>query len=260
MTDFSSLPFISIGEQVVSLGQALQYLQQSSKLGPFITEIVGQHMLREELTSRTGLDASIAELESQSQSFREKQNLTDPENFQQWLSEHSLTYSGFHNLIIDGIKLEKLKTQIAQQPTSEYFEQNHETLDQFKLTFIIAKDKEVTTKFRQRIDQEQSSFDEIASECLNESFLKHSDQLGIKQSTLRRGQIPEELQVILKSSSVEQLIGPIEIAEHWWLVKVEDVQAAHLEGELKQQIEAEFFKKWLVEKMQESSVKLVTSA
>ncbi|HEY9629713.1 MAG TPA: peptidylprolyl isomerase [Coleofasciculaceae cyanobacterium] len=260
MTDFNSLPFISVGEQMISLGQALQYLQQSSKLGPFVTEIVGQHMLREELASRTDLEASVAELESQAQSFREKQNLTDPENFQKWLSEQSLTYTGFHNLIVDAIKLEKLKTQIAQKPASEYFEQNHDALDQFKLTFIIAKDKEVTTRFRQRIDQGQSSFDEIASECLSESFLKHSDQLGIKQGTLRRKQIPEELQVILKDNSVEQLIGPIEIADHWWLVKVEDVQSAQLEGELKQQIEAEFFKKWLVEKMQESSVQLVASA
>jgi parvulin-like peptidyl-prolyl isomerase len=259
MTDFNSLPFISVGEQVISLGQALQYLQQSSKLGPFITEIVGQHMLREELAARTDLDVSIAELESQARSFREKQEITNPENFQQWLSERNLTYSGFHNLIIDAIKLEKLKAQIAQQPTSEYFEQNHESLDQFQLTFIIAKDKEAIAAFRQRIDQGQSSFDEIASECLSESFLKHSNQLGIKQGTLRRGQIPEELQTILRTSSVEQIIGPIEIADHWWLVKVEDVQAAQLEGELKQQIEAEFFKKWLVEKMQESSVKLVAT-
>lgn len=259
MTDFNSLPFISVGEQVISLGQAMQYLQQSSKLGPFITEIVGQHMLREELANRNDLEVSIAELETQAQSFRNQQNLTEPERFQQWLSEQNLTYGGFHNLIVDAIKLEKLKTQITHQSTSEYFEQNHETLDQFELTFIITKDKDMANELRQRIDRGQATFDDIASECLSAAFIKHSDQVTVKQGTLRRGQIPDDLQAIVNDSSIGQLIGPIEIADHWWLVKVENLEVAQLEGALKQQIEAEFFKKWLVEKMQQSSVKLVAS-
>lgn len=260
MTDFSSLPFISVGEQIISLGQAMQYLQQSSKLGPFITEIVGQHMLREELAARTDLEVSIAELESHAHTFRDKQDLVTPENFQQWLSSRSLSYGAFHNLISDSIKLEKLKTQITEQATSEYFEQNHETLDEIKLTFIIAKNKETVSEFSRRIAAGQASFDEIALECFNASLLKHSDQLAIKQGTLRRGQIPPELQEFIKNSAIGQLVGPIEITELWWLVKIENIQASQLQGELKQQIEAEFFKKWLIEKMQQSPVKLVSSA
>ncbi|WP_088888773.1 peptidylprolyl isomerase [Leptolyngbya ohadii] len=260
MTDFNTLPFISVGEKVISLGQALQYLQQSSKLGPFLTEIVGQHVLREELSMRSDLEVSIAELESQAQNFRNEQNLANPDSFEQWLSERSLTYSGFHSLIIDAIKLEKLKSQITQQSTVEYFEKNHETLDQIKLTFIITKDKDSSHSFRQRVDQGESNFDQIALECLSNTFLKQADDLTVKQGTLRRGQVPEELQAVIKDSTAGQLIGPIEISEYWWLVRVEEIQSAQLEGELKQQIEAEFFKKWLVEKLQESSVKLVGQA
>lgn len=259
MTDFNSLPFISVGDQFISLGQAMQYLQRASKLAPFITEIVGQHMLLQELASRNDLEVGIAELEEQVHNFRNNQNLSTPESFQAWLSDRGLTYGAFHNLLTEAIKLEKLKSQITEQSTSEYFEQNHEALDQIKLTFIVVNNQETAAGFQQRITSGQASFDEIASECLNESVLKHSNQVVVKQGTLRRGQIPQELQEAVKSSTVGQSLGPIEINEQWWLLKIEDIQAAHLEGALKQQIEAEFFKKWLVDKIQQSPVKLVGS-
>jgi parvulin-like peptidyl-prolyl isomerase len=255
MTDFNTLPFLSVGEQSISLGQAMQYLQRSSKLAPFVTEIVGQHLLLQELASRNDLEVSIAELEEKVQSFRNQENLTAPDSFQEWLTSKGLSYGAFHNLLTEAIKLEKLKIQLTEKSASEYFAQNHEILDLVKLTFIVVKNQEIADGFRQRMNA-GTSFDEIVSECLNESFLKHSDQVVVKQGTLRRGQIPPELQESVKNSVWGQSIGPIEINQQWWLLKVDEIQAAQLDNTLKQQIETEFFKKWLVEKIQQSPVKL----
>lgn len=260
MTDFDAIPFLAIGAQTISLGQALRYLKRSGKLTAFLNEIVGQHVLLLELASRQNLDISIAELEQQVQSFRERQQLDNPDSFQEWLSSNGLTYGAFHNLVTDDLKVEKLKAQISEEPTSTYFNEHQDALTQVKLTYIVFTEQALADEVRQRIDQGKASFDDVASECLNQAFLKHSNQVALKQETLRRGQIRQELQSAIADMPVGQAVGPVGVDGQWWLLKVDEILEAKLEGALKQQLETDFFKRWLTERMQQAPVQLAGNA
>jgi parvulin-like peptidyl-prolyl isomerase len=259
MADIDSLAFLTVGNRSISLGQALRYLQRSGKLVPFVSEIVGQHLIFEEIQSRSDLQVGVAELEAAVQTFRANQQLTDADRFQQWLSNQGFTYASFCTRITDELKVEKLKAQISEPNLSTYFTTHHKALDQIKLTYIVTTDKNMADEFRKRINRRKSNFEAIATECINQVFLKDSDKVSLKKETLRREQLREELKEPLAAASVGDLIGPIEVEQRWWIIKVEDIQDAKLEGDLKQQLEVEFFKQWLNERIQQSPVQLAAN-
>jgi len=256
MTDIDSLAFLNVGNRSISLGQALRYLQRSGKLMPFMSEIVGQHLMFEEIQSRADLEVGVAELEKAVETFRANQQLSDPDRFQQWLVGQGLSYGAFCTRVADELKIEKLKSHISEQNLSAYFESNHAALDQIKLTYIVANEQSVADELRKRIGRKKSNFDVIAAECINQVFLHESNQLSLKKETLRRGQLRQELKQALDQASPGDLVGPIEVEQRWWIIKVEDVQTAKLEGDLKQQLEADFFKQWLNERMQTMPIQL----
>jgi parvulin-like peptidyl-prolyl isomerase len=254
--DIDSLAFLKLGNRSISLGQALRYLQRSGKLMPFMSEIVGQHLIFEEIQSRPDLEISVAELEKAVEAFRVTQQLSEPDRFQQWLTTQGLTYGAFCTRVSDELKLEKLKAQIGQHDLATYFENNGRALDQIKLTYIVASEQSKADELRKRIGRKKSNFDVIAAECINEVFLNESNHLSLKKETLRRGQLRPELKQALEQSSTGDLIGPIEVDQRWWIIKIEEIQSAQLEGELKQQLEADFFRQWLNERMQQAPIQL----
>ena len=257
MTDFDSVALLNVGNQSISLAQALHYLQRSGKLMTFINEIVGQHVLTQELQSRADLNVSISELEAQVQSFREKQELTDAQVFEQWLASRGLTYGAFHTLMSDDLKVEKLKSQVSEESASNYFSENRESLDEVKLTYIVLVDQAKAEEFRQDIDSGKKSFDDIATECINAAFLNQSTDVSLKKETLRRGQLREELKELVAGSDPGTVLGPIKVGDRWWLVTIESVESAEFEGALKQKLEIELFRQWLTQRMQSQPIQLI---
>jgi parvulin-like peptidyl-prolyl isomerase len=254
MTDFNSLAFLSIGNQAISLGQALQYLQRSGQLNSVLNNITSQHLLLQELQSRNDLQIGVAELEVTVQNFRARQQLTEPAAFEQWLANSGLSYTAFLNQVGEELKLEKLKSLVSEQEASNYFEQNHISLDQIKLTYIVITEKEMAEALRQRLDEGNASFEDIARECINEAFFNNSEKVSLKKETVRRGQVRAELKQALEGAVAGTIVGPLEVDQRWWVLKVEELIEAKLEGELKQQLETEFFRQWLNQKMQQIPV------
>ena len=263
MTDFDSVALLNVGHQSISLAQALHYLQRSGKLMTFINEIVGQHILSQELQSRSDLSVSISELETQAQAFREKQELTDSQSFDQWLSSRGLTYGTFHNLMSDDLKLEKLKLRVSEESASTYFSENRADLDEIKLTYIVLTDEAKAYEFRRGIDSENKSFGDIATECINAAFIDESKDVSLKKETLRRGQLRQELKDVIIDHQPGEVLGPITVGEgdtqRWWLLTIDSVEPATFEGELKQKLEIELFRQWLTQRMQENPIELIAS-
>ncbi|MGF1496772.1 MAG: peptidyl-prolyl cis-trans isomerase [Elainellaceae cyanobacterium] len=260
MTDFESVALLKVGNQTISLAQALQYLQRSGKLMPFINEIVGQHILAQEVQSHTDLAVGVAELENRVLEFRKNQALDEPQKFEEWLSSRGLTYGAFHNLLTDDLKVEKLRAQVSEETASTYFAENHGALDEIKLTYIAVTDRAKVDELRQRIDSSAATFDEIATECLNAAFLNQDSDISLKKETVRRGQLRSELSDLLAERAAGDIVGPIEVGDRWWLLKIEAIEQAAFEGDLKQKLEIELFRQWLTQRMQAQPIQLMANS
>ncbi|BAZ38048.1 PpiC-type peptidyl-prolyl cis-trans isomerase [Calothrix sp. NIES-4101] len=247
-----SLSFLNIDDKEISVAQAVKYLQTSGKLGQFIGDIVRQHVIETEIASREDVAISPALTEQAIIDFRLKNQLTDPQRFNDWLKNSGTSYDSFHASVGFGFKIEKLKAVIATPKLQEYFIERKIFLDRVVLSRIIVDKRELAEELHAQIE-EGASFEQIAREY----SLADDRVVNGMMGPVSRGTLPDILRAAVDVASPNTLIGPFELEGRFGLFRVEQILSASLDDtQLKQALQNELFEKWLAEKIQKLTVKL----
>ena len=248
----ASEPLITIDEQPIYAGQVLRYLQATGKLDAFIGDIVRQFVLERELKNQTELTVNSAVVEQAIIDFRLQNQLTDAEQFQEWLANNSLTYDAFHNQVSVNFKLKALKDSVTEPKLQEYFIERKLFLDRVVLSRIITTNKELADELHSQI-QDGASFEQLAREYSITDDRVMNGMVG----PVSRGSMPDILRSAVDLAKVGDVVGPLGLEERWGLFRVEEVLPATLDdAQLKQSLEDELFEQWLAEKMQQVPIKI----
>jgi len=250
-----SLSFLLINDHPLSIAEAVKYLQASGKLSQFIGDILRQYVIEQEIKTRDDLDINPALTEQAIIDFRLKNQLTQPQVFQEWLQANGTDYETFHTSITFGFKLEKLKTVVTQTNIPEYFIERKIFLDRVVISRIIVDSQELCEELRTQIE-EGGSFEQLAREY----SLTDDRIMNGMMGAISRGTMPDTLRAAIDIASPGQLVGPIELEGRYGLFRVEQFLPASLEDtQLQQALQNELFEKWLAEKIQKLTVKLQIS-
>ncbi|MEB3210639.1 MAG: peptidylprolyl isomerase, partial [Leptolyngbyaceae bacterium] len=147
----SSVPFLTIDEQPVSLADAVRYLQLGRKFDTFIGEILRQFVIEQEISTRDDLTVSSGTIEQAIIDFRLQKQLTEPQKFQDWLASNGMDYDGFHQQVSMGFQMKKLKDDVASPKLQEYFIERKIYLDRVVLSRIIVDDKDLAEELKTQI-------------------------------------------------------------------------------------------------------------
>jgi parvulin-like peptidyl-prolyl isomerase len=247
-----SLSFLTVDDKEISVAQAVKHLQASGKLGQFIGDIIRQNAIEEEIASREDIAISPALTEQAIIDFRLKNQLTDPQRFNDWLKSSGTSYDTFHGSVASGFKLERLKAVIAEPKLQEYFIERKLFLDRVVLSRIIVEKRELAEELQAQIE-EGASFEQIAREY----SLADDRVVNGMMGPVSRGTLPDILRAAVDVTSPNVLIGPFELEGRFGLFRLEQVLTASLDDtQLKQALQNELFEKWLAEKIQKLTVKL----
>ncbi len=247
-----ALSFLNINDQPISIEKALKYLQVSGKLTQFIGDILRQHVIEQEIQTRDNIDISPALTEQTIIDFRLKNQLTEPQTFQEWLNRNGTDYATFHSSITFSFKLEKLKAVVTESKLSEYFIERKIYMDRVVVSRIVIDNRELAEELQTQIE-EGGSFEQLAKEYSQADDRIVNGMMG----AISRGTMPDILRSAIDAAIPGQLIGPIEIEGRYGLFRVEQFLPASLEDtQLKQALQNELFEKWLAEKIQKLKVKL----
>lgn len=250
-----TLSFLSIDNQPISVEQTVKYLQSSGKLAQFIGDILRQYIIEQEIQMRGDIEINPAVIEQTVIDFRLKNQLADPQIFQEWLKNNGIDHPKFHESITFNFKLEKLKTVVTESKLSEYFIERKIFLDRVVLSRIVVEGRELAEELQLQI-AEGGSFEQLAKEY---SLLDDRLVNGM-MGPVSRGTMPDVLRAAVDIASPGQLVGPIEIEGHYSLFRVEQFMPASLDDtQLQQALQTELFEKWLAEKIQKLTVKLQVS-
>ncbi|MGI0486043.1 peptidyl-prolyl cis-trans isomerase [Pantanalinema rosaneae CENA516] len=252
--DFDRIPFLVIGEQPVSLGQTLGYLQLSGTLVPLIREMVNQHVLLQEIQSRSDLEVSLSDLEQTMIDFRLKQELTDADRFQQWLASQGLDHATWQNRVLFRLKVNRLMEKITESPLLPYFEQHRSTFDQVELACIITPDATIANQISQQVAAHTTL------EQVLQAYAPADSQTQILRGLVRQGRLPQELRSAIATATPGEVIGPKQIEQRWCVFQVGQHVPATLDRELKRELQARLFQQWLAEKVLSLSVQLVNQS
>lgn len=241
--------FLKVDNDSISLTKAIGYLQDSGKLGNFVSEIIRQYVLEQELAKvEIATETVDIAIDDFSQSY-----LLTSEKFEQWLGKRNQTIKEFKQQITQSIKLQKLILQVAESKISEYFIDKKLLLDRVILSRLIVPEQELAEELKNQITEEGVSFERLAQEySLTEDSL-FNGMMG----AVSRGQLPDNLRAAIDTSSAGELVGPIEIENHWCLFRVEQILPASLGNEqLKERLKEEIFEDWLTAKMQKLEIEM----
>jgi parvulin-like peptidyl-prolyl isomerase len=249
------LSFLTVNDQSISTRQVVKYLQASGKLGQFIGDILRQHVIEQEINTRDDIEISQALTEQTIIDFRLKNQLTEPQLFQDWLKNNGTDYTTFVSSVAFGFKLEKLKALVTEPKLQEYFIERKIFLDRVVISRIIVENRELADELQIQIE-EGASFDQLAREY----SLADDRMVNGMMGPVSRGTMPDILRAAVDVASPGKLVGPIELDGRYGLFRVEQFLPASLEDtQLKQALQNELFEKWLAEKIQKLTVKLQVS-
>ena len=247
-----SSPFLTVNNQEIALAEVVNYLQISGRLGNFISDVLRQHVIEQEINTRTDIEISSALIEQTIIDFRLKNQLTDQQKFQEWLINNGTDYTTFHTSITFSFQLEKLKALVTESKLPEYFIERKIYLDRVVLSRILVDSRELAEELQTQIE-EGTSFEQLAKEYSLADEKVFNGMMG----PISRGTIPDILRGAVDATIPGKLINPIEIEGRFALFRLEQILPASLEDpQLKQSLQNELFEKWLGEKIQNLTVKI----
>ncbi|MBD2442386.1 peptidylprolyl isomerase [Dolichospermum sp. FACHB-1091] len=247
-----SATFLTVNNQEIALAEVVKYLQISGRLGNFINDVLRQHIIEQEINTRTDIEISSGLIEQTIIDFRLKNQLTDPQKFQEWLINNGTDYTTFHTSITFSFQLEQLKALVTESKLPEYFIERKIYLDRVVLSRILVDSRELAEELQTQIE-EGASFEQLAKEYSLADERVFNGMMG----PISRGTIPDSLRAAVDATVPGKLINPIEIEGRFALFRLEQILPASLEDpQLKQSLQNELFEKWLGEKIQNLTVKI----
>lgn len=248
-----SKPLLTIGEEQLSWGQGLRYLQASGKLQSFVTEIVRQYVIEKEMQSREDINVSPAVIQQAMIDFRLQRKLEDQEKFQEWLQQNRINYNALESQIENSFKLKRLKDSVTTEKIEAYFNERKAGLDYVILSRIVVEDKELADALRRKILEEGGRFEDLAKEY---SVTNDKNFNGI-MGAVSLSSLPEDLRNSINSANPGDLLGPFQTNKFWSLFRLEQLQGASLDNpEIRKKLDGELFERWVAEKLQDNKITL----
>lgn len=251
-----SKPFLTIGDEELSVGQALRYLQTSGKLQNFVTEIARQYVLDKELQSADAPIIDAEKLQKAILDFRAQNKLTDSQKFQQWLDANGMNYGMLEGQIASSFQVFELKKSVIEGKVEEYFSDRKPFLDSVILSRIVVQDKELADAIYRKIVEEGAEFEELVREHSITNDKNFKGLIG----AVGLATLPEEVRTAIEGANPGDIFGPFSVEGYWCLFRFEEFQPASLDNpNIKKRLENELFDGWLSEKLQDLKVKISIS-
>jgi len=250
-TFMTSETFLTIDNTPITIAQIFRYLQASRKLEPFIGDLVRQYVIERELQQQE-LQVSPTAVEQAVIDFRLQQNLVDPQQFQNWLTENKTTFEAFYGQIASNFRLQKLKEVAVEPRLQDYFIERKLYLDRVVLSRLIVDNAELADELKNQF-AEGASFESLVREYSVTDDRVMNGMMG----PVSRGGMPDVLRSAIDLAKPGDIIGPFELEGRWAIFRVEALLPASLDNpQTRQSLQDELFEQWLSERMQKLPIRL----
>lgn len=251
-----STTFLSIDDENLSLAQAMRLLKSAGGFQRTVADILRQHLLEQELVAREDITVEPFRVDQALMDFRLQSNLSDPNKFREWMSANGVNYRAFQDSIAFGIKVSKLKREVAETRLEDYFNERREDLERVVLSRLIVGDRELADNLKTQLLADPSQFAVFAKE----HSLTEDGKIGGMMGAIRKNTLPQSLKEKLIGISTGAIAGVVELEGRFCLFRLEEILPATLEGRLKQELQDEIFERWLQEKLDKVRVKMAEFA
>lgn len=244
--------FLSIDDRSISLRQAIAYLRSVGELPRFLQKILHQHVLEQEIQSRSDLEIAPTQVEQAMVNFRLQNKLTEQAQFEDWLKSQGMKYAEFRDRVEIALKQEKLKIDTVSTSVEEHFTQNKALFDRVILSRIVVAAPEMATQLKAQLLDGTSSFETLAK---THSLTEDRSVNGL-MGAIATGQLPPAIRTQIQDKKVGEIVGPFQVEGRYMLLRIEEWLPTSLDEPLKRQLQDKFFEQWIQEKLKDKQIQL----
>lgn len=216
--------------------------------------LLGQYQMLPKLAQEIIIDRAVESVvykeEEKAQVFQQlcqQYQLSTEEQLQNWLSKHGMTKEQLEALALKRLKVEKYKEEHWGNKVEAYFLKRKAQLDRVVYSLIRTDKAEVAQELYFRIQEGESTFQELAMNYSEGSEAQTGGLIGPVEVNAPHPRIAQ----VLSTCKPGQLVPPTRVGEWIVIIRLENFISAKLDDQMRQRMLDEMFRKWLSEQAEQ---------
>jgi parvulin-like peptidyl-prolyl isomerase len=205
------------------------------------------NLLREIIIDRAIVDINYtsSEVSEALTQFKEKQQITTPEQLQSWLNFHFMTPEQLERVVIRQVQIEKFKQESWGNKTESYFITRKTLLDKVIYSLIRTNDLGIAQEVYFRLIDGEQSFEEAARKYSMGAESETGGLIGPVELSTPHPVIGK----LLASSSPGHICPPIKLEQWYVIVRLDKMMPVQLDEPMRQRLINELFQTWIQEEI-----------
>ena len=231
----------ALSEIVIAQDEIVSYLKKNLQLKEIYEKILAQRVVEQACQERD-ITLTPEEIQAEANKTRREKRLEKAADTLAWLKEEMLAPDDWEAGIRDRLLSQKLAKFLFDKEIQKVFAQNKIDYEQVSLYQIVVSSDKLAQELFFQIEEREISFYEAAH--LYDIDEKRRCQCGY-EGKLQRAKLKADLAAAIFKSQPGEVVGPIQIAQSYHLLMVEEFIPAELTPETYQEILDRMFKQWL---------------
>jgi parvulin-like peptidyl-prolyl isomerase len=226
---------LKIGNRLLNGDQLISALVQYKLLEPLVGQVLIDDIIRDVPISQQELFQALVG----------NADVEMPENFeefvQQWCQHKGITSEYFNAVLLRGLRVDKFKhLQFAHQVESEFLRSKSD-LDQVEFSLIQLTNLPLAQELYFQLRDDGAEFAKLAQHY----SLGNERQTGGWVGPLPMSSLPIEIAALFRNEQVGMIYGPVPVAEHFWIVRLEKLTSARLTEATRTNLINQLYDRWL---------------
>ncbi len=234
----------------ISREDIINYLKVSCQM-PETLEAIATRKIMTETSAAIGIKTETEELQKEADNFRIANQLIKTEDTWNWLKKYHLSLDDFEELNQTNLLSSKLANHLFGEQVEPFFYQHQIDYTGAVTYEVVVDDEDLALELFYAVQEGEISFQEITRQYIREPEIRRA---GGYQGIKRRTDFKPEIAAAVFDAVPPQIIKPIVTSQGVHLIWVEEIIQPQLNEELRLEILADLFGKWLKQQLQDLQI------
>jgi parvulin-like peptidyl-prolyl isomerase len=233
---------------VSNLETPLQRLATNAMSGAEVIGLLQRYSLLPQLQKELIIDAALATIECSAEqifnaykTFYHQYQITSDQDRTEWLKRNNFTLAQFEDLVLRTIKLDRFKQVTFNRQVDSYFLQRKSQLDRVVYSILQVNNFHLAQELLLRIQDGEATFAELAPQYSAGQETQSGGLIGPQELSMPHPVLAQKLLALRPG----QLAGPIQIANCFVVVRLEQHLPAQLDAAMRGQLREELYEQWM---------------
>lgn len=239
---------LQIDERSYSLATVLRSSVMQGSFGAIDDYI--SHALVTSFAEENGIAVGQEEIQEAVNEWRVMNGLYQASDVANWLTERALSMADLAEFARMNALKERVRQHVTAGKAERYFTEYRSLFEAVALSQIVVNERGLARELRFKALEGAPFYTLVRAYSIDESSRLAGGYIGRKE----RAQLPKAIEAQAFGAAPGTIAGPLEIEKKFYVIKVEEVYPAELNGDTRARIERILFDEWLAARCKEANV------